>query len=205
MQKEKIMAMIKIIKNNYNEAYTSLVNFNGILLEYKQYKKYGRNLLVGKNSLTKDNVDVYDLDKKIVLSDGWMDVEKVKVYKNKDGYLCTDGTDENGETVQLTIHYLYEYTWLNSSKPADRYDKDPDGEVKYHITHENGDKENCSGSNIFLKYREENILDAYLQGYSNGHKHLSNFLLAIGSWPESDRKKEIYKNLGNLFLEWSKK
>lgn len=198
------MARMKIVKYNYNENYTVLVNFNGILLPYKQYKTNGRNLLIGQNSLTKENVDIYDLDEKVDLPDGWMEIEKATIYKNKGNYIYLNGKDDNGNLVPLTVHYLVEYTWLNSTKPADRYVLDPDGEPKYNIAHKNGNKEDCSLPNIGLQFREENILDAYLQGYANGHKYLSDFLLKIRNWPV-DRKKEIYAHLGELFLEWSKK
>jgi len=199
------MTKMQILKNNYKENYTVLVKIDDILVTFKQYKRYGLNLLVGKNSISKEFPDIFDFGSAIKdeTDDSIFTVEPIVPQLNNDNYLMIYGV-KDGFTTEIYLHQIVEFTWLNSIKPTDRYFLDADGNPKYHIHHKDGNKENNSVDNLELITREENQLIEVLNGNSRGMEYFGpTFAMLVNS--SKERKIEGYKNIIKKLEEEIKK
>lgn len=198
--KKVFMTRMKII--SIGTDFTVTVEVGGILLEYKRYKKDNFDLLVGKNSFGIKYPDIFDLSTAEVVSGISFGIEKhsiidiclVNLLENNTGYLYVPGGK-----WELFVHHLVEFTWLNSTKPVDRYENDCDGSSIYNIDHINGDKHDNRLSNIELVYREVNVARAFKNGYREAPKYLTEVLEMLKN-STAERKdlglKNIIRELG---------
>lgn len=173
------------------------IKIEDLLLTYKQYKRKGLNLLVGRNSTGLNNIDIFDVSTMTKNDDDTVNIELVTPIEIDDYLFLNDDDDK------VTLQFLVEFTWLNKSKPKDRYLKDPDGNYKYNIDHLDGNKKNNSLENLELVTREVNLVRAYGNGYSSAPEYISELLTAARTFSK-ERYNELIDNMTAEFLKYKK-